>query len=101
MPPARATAPRGRRRLVRTRAAALRLSMAGALVAGLLVAGGAVAGAPVATFTAGGSAKQVYATGLAGGAKVALLDRSGKQVASRTANALGGVLFRDVPPAAG
>ena len=87
---------------MRSNVASLRFALAGALVAGLLVAGGAAASSPPASsFTAQGSARQVYATGLPAGAHVALVDRSGRQVASRTVSALGGVLFRDVTPGAG
>ncbi|MCW2573280.1 MAG: peptidase, partial [Frankiales bacterium] len=84
---------------MRNHGTSLRFALVGALVAGLLVAGGAAAtgpAAPTTPFTAQGSARQVYATGVAAGAKVALLDGSGRQVATRTANSLGGVLFRDV-----
>jgi predicted acyl esterase len=89
---------------VRNHGASLRFALVGALVAGLLVAGGAAAtgpAAPSASFTAHGSARQVYATGVAAGAKVELLDNAGRQVATRTANSLGGVLFRDVNPGTG
>lgn len=86
---------------MRNHGAALRISLAGAVVAGLLVAAGATAAAPSTSFIAKGSAKQVYATGLSAGAKVALVDSSGRQVASRSASFLGGVLFRDVKPAVG
>ncbi len=80
-----------------------RIGLAGAMVAGLLVAAGAAtsSAAQAGALTPHGSARQVYATGLAAGAKVALVDSSGRQVASRSASALGGVLFRDVKPAAG
>ena len=81
--------------------ASLRISLVVALICGVVAAVGSSAAAPAPAFAAHGSAKQVYATGVAAGAKVALLDRSGRQVASRSANSLGGVLFRDVPPAAG
>jgi predicted acyl esterase len=88
--------------IVRSCGASLRFSLVGALVAGLLVAGGAAATTTQAgAFTAQGSAKQVYVTGVAAGAKTVLLDSAGRQVASRSANALGGALFRDVKPAAG
>src|SRR3954469_10493285 len=61
---------------VRTHASSLRIALAAALLAG------AVAGVTAATaadtsgdaFTVGGSAKQVYATGLPAGAHIALLD---------------------------
>jgi predicted acyl esterase len=80
-----------------------RISAAVAVLAGLLVVAGAAtsSAAPSVPLTAHGSARQVYATGLTAGQKVALVDSSGRQVASRSASSLGGVLFRDVKPAAG
>jgi predicted acyl esterase len=53
-----------------------------------------------APFSAHGSAKQVYATGLKPNAKVSLV-RNGKKVDSKRAGSLGGVLFRDVKPGSG
>ncbi|HEX8120496.1 MAG TPA: CocE/NonD family hydrolase [Solirubrobacteraceae bacterium] len=53
------------------------------------------------TFSARGSVEQVYVTGATAGAKMALLDRRGRQVAARQAGSLGGVLFRDVKPGDG
>ena len=50
------------------------------------------------SFTARGSAEQVYATGLPAGAQASLLDPAGQVVATRNANDLGGLLFRDVTP---
>ena len=52
-------------------------------------------------FEAKGSVEQVSATGLAPKAQVTLLDAAGRTVATRAANELGGVLFRDVAPRAG
>src|SRR4051794_20173448 len=52
-------------------------------------------------FDAHGSVEQVYATGLAPGAQVSLLDGSGAMVATRTVNDLGGTLFRNVTPGDG
>jgi predicted acyl esterase len=74
-----------------------------AVLVGVLAAPGApsVSAAPPPTFEAHGSAGQVYATGLTGGEKVTLLDTNGDTVATRSATALGGVLFRDVPPGSG
>ncbi|HET7416367.1 MAG TPA: CocE/NonD family hydrolase [Solirubrobacterales bacterium] len=60
---------------------------------------GAAAAEP--TFEAHGSVEQVYATGLAPGAQVSLLDGTGQLVASRNANSLGGTLFRNVAPGDG
>jgi predicted acyl esterase len=52
-------------------------------------------------FDAHGSVEQIYATGLPPGAQVSLLDSGGGTVATRTANDLGGTLFRNVPPGDG
>src|SRR6476661_6974328 len=57
--------------------------------------------AGAAGFSAHGSAKQVYATGLTPGGKVALVNASGKSVQTRKAGALGGALFRGVKPGTG
>jgi predicted acyl esterase len=87
--------------------AATRLRLTAALtgVFALLLVGLATVGpqadAAAGDFTAHGSARQVYATGLSGGAKVTLLDSHGQTVRSRTANPLGGVLFRHVKPGTG
>jgi predicted acyl esterase len=59
-----------------------------------------VAGAAPA-FEASGSVEQVYATGVPGGAAVTLRDGSGNEVASKNADELGGVLFREVKPGNG
>src|SRR3954467_14620618 len=62
----------------------------------------ALAGTGVAqAFSAHGSARQVYATGLKSKVKVALLDSSGRKVQSKRATGLGGVLFRSVKPGSG
>src|SRR4051812_16564730 len=52
-------------------------------------------------FIAKGSAEQVYVTGLAAGARATLVNGAGKDVATRTANPLGGMLFRNVKPGNG
>jgi predicted acyl esterase len=57
--------------------------------------------AEAASFEAGGSVEQVYATGLAPGAQVSLYDDEDAEVASKSANELGGVLFRNVAPGDG
>jgi predicted acyl esterase len=59
------------------------------------------AAASAASFDAQGSVEQVYATGLAPGASVSLLDGGGQTVATRNANQLGGTLFRNVTPGDG
>jgi predicted acyl esterase len=82
-------------------ATVLRLSVVGALIGGLLVAGGAAAKTAPAPLNAHGSAEQIYVTGATPGAKVAVLDSRGHQVATRTVNSLGGALFRDIAPGNG
>lgn len=57
--------------------------------------------ADAATFEARGSVEQVYATGLAPGAPVSLRDGAEQEVAAKSANELGGVLFRNVAPGSG
>jgi predicted acyl esterase len=57
--------------------------------------------ATATAFTAGGSVEQVYATGLTPGASTTLLSAKNKKVKTQKANALGGLLFRDVKPGGG
>ena len=52
-------------------------------------------------FSAKGSAKQVYVTGLPANAKATLIDAQGRRVQRKKANGLGGLLFRRVKPGAG
>ena len=54
-----------------------------------------------AAFEARGSVEQVYATGLTPGAPVTLADGQGQEVETRSANDLGGALFRKVTPGDG
>src|SRR5688500_670503 len=80
----------------------LRIAVATALVAGAGVTG--IAGAheaPTGMVDAHGSARQVYVTDLPRGAKAELLDRAGTAVATGTADAQGGLLFREVEPGTG
>ena len=70
--------------------------LCGALLASLVSASGAAA-----AVEARGSVEQVYATGLAPGAQVSLYDSEGGEVASKSSNSLGGVLFRNVAPGGG
>jgi predicted acyl esterase len=80
---------------------ALRITLVGSLLA-TLAAGVSIASASTtADFTAAGSARQVYATGLHAGSTVVLTDAKGRTVAKRKANYLGGVLFRNVRPGTG
>ena len=86
----------------RTGAHALVALVAGWLLAtGLLPTAGNVVAASSSSFTAVGSAEQVYATGLAPGASASLLGPTGHALATRPADALGGVLFRNVPAGSG
>ncbi|MDQ1457799.1 MAG: uncharacterized protein QOH28_3419 [Actinomycetota bacterium] len=68
------------------------------LVVGLMATARASA-APA--FRAVGSAKQVYVTGLAPSAQMSLLTPAGQTLKTQSADSLGGLLFRDVPPATG
>ena len=73
-------------------------------VLALLLGLGANAGAANAAapgFSAHGSAEQVYVTGLAPRARTSLLDRTGRTVATKRADGLGGLLFRNVEPGGG
>src|SRR6201996_9203134 len=70
------------------------------LLLSLMVGGAGVAQAAPA-FEAHGSVEQVYATGVAPGANVTLYNGSGGTVASKPADELGAVLFRDVTPGSG
>src|SRR3954470_22218768 len=75
-----------------------RRSIAAAVIAVVLFAG---SGAAEAAIDAHGSARQVYATGLAPRAPMQLLNRRGKTIAKKRADALGGVLFRGLGPGSG
>ncbi|HET7444746.1 MAG TPA: CocE/NonD family hydrolase, partial [Solirubrobacterales bacterium] len=57
--------------------------------------------AKAASFEARGSVEQVYATGLNPGAQVVLYDGLGQKVEAKSADDLGGVLFREVAPGPG
>jgi predicted acyl esterase len=57
--------------------------------------------AAAASFSARGSVEQVYVTGLPDGATVTLHQSGGAEIASQTANSLGGSLFREVPAGTG
>jgi predicted acyl esterase len=57
--------------------------------------------ASAASFDARGSVEQVYATGLPAGASTTLLGPADQVIATRNANNLGGVLFRNVEPGDG
>ena len=67
----------------------------------LLLPGSASAAEEAPPFEARGSVEQVYATGLPAGAQVSLYDGEGQEVATKSADGLGGVLFREVSPGDG
>jgi predicted acyl esterase len=69
------------------------------LAACLLAPGAASAQGP--PFSAAGSAEQVYVTGLAPNAQMSLLTRAGRRLSTQSADSLGGLLFRNVPPGDG
>ncbi|MDQ1481010.1 MAG: uncharacterized protein QOI44_1871 [Actinomycetota bacterium] len=71
------------------------------LVVGLMAAAIPQASAATPAFRAVGSVEQVYVTGLAPYAGMALLSPTGQTLKSKNADSLGGLLFRDVPPATG
>ena len=77
--------------------AAVALSVLTAVPADAAAAGGGASTALVAR----GSVEQAYVTGVQPGAQMILLNRSGRQVQSRHADALGGVVFRAVAPGRG
>jgi uncharacterized protein len=60
-----------------------------------------VTAASASAFTAQGSVNQVYATGLPANAEASLLNKSGATVYTQNADPQGGLLFRNVKPAAG
>ena len=62
----------------------------------LLLFGSAGAAEAAPSFDAHGGVEQVYATGLPAGAAVSLYDGEGHEVAAKSADGLGGVLFREV-----
>jgi uncharacterized protein len=68
-------------------------------VVACFVASASAVAAP--SFSARGSAEQVYVTGLAPNALMSLLTSSGKTLYTQDADSLGGLLFRNVPPGSG
>jgi predicted acyl esterase len=78
--------------------------VASAFVVGLLTASAASAASPRASapsFSAHGSAEQIYVTGLAPNARMSLVDRGGRRLSTQRADSLGGLLFRNVAPGSG
>jgi predicted acyl esterase len=66
-----------------------------------LTPGGAGAAEVAPALAAHGSVEQVYATGVSPGAKVTLYETGGNAVEAKSADQLGGVLFREVKPGGG
>jgi uncharacterized protein len=89
-----------RQRFVATALVVIMAASASALV---LPAGAWAANvrASTPTFSAQGSAEQVYVTGLASYARMSLLNHAGRTVATQSADSLGGLLFRNVAPGTG
>jgi hypothetical protein len=83
------------------------ISMAAVIALGLTATAGtspasaSAATAPAPTFSAHGSAEQVYVTGLAPSAQMSLVTSGGKTLYTQHADSLGGLLFRNVPPGSG
>src|SRR2546423_4228563 len=75
-----------------------RLSVGAAALAFAFMTG---AGVAEAKFDAHGSAGQVYVTGLGSHAQMSLLNSAGHTVATKRADGLGGLLFRNVKPGTG
>src|SRR5438067_13748210 len=88
--------PRGKvlRSTVRIRVASMAVVLTSA-------ASASAATAATPTFTAQGSAEQVYVTGLAPNAQMSLLTSTGTTLYTQNADSLGGLLFRNVPPGKG
>jgi uncharacterized protein len=90
--------------VVRRDARASFILMAAAFAMGLMMAASASAASSPAsapTVSAHGSAEQVYVTGLAPNAQMSLLTSSGAALYTQSADSLGGLLFRSVPPGSG
>ncbi|MDQ1476728.1 MAG: uncharacterized protein QOE62_1957, partial [Actinomycetota bacterium] len=88
-----------KRPTTRRSAVALAMLMSVSLAIGLMTSIRASAATPA--FRAVGSANQVYVTGLAPSAQMSLVTPAGQTLKTQKANSLGGLLFRDVPPASG
>jgi predicted acyl esterase len=69
------------------------------VLAAVLIAATSASAAP--SFSAHGSAEQVYVTGLAPNAQMSLITPQGTTLYTQDADSLGGLLFRNVPPGSG
>jgi len=79
------------------------MAIAAAIVTAATAAGSCAATARAATPTlnAHGSAEQVYVTCLAPDARMSLITPTGAALETQSADSLGGLLFRNVPPGRG
>jgi hypothetical protein len=84
--------------VLRRRVRASACALAATVALGLITAAGASA---AASFSAHGSAEQVYVTGLAPNAQMSLITPAGTTLYTQPADSLGGLLFRNVPPGNG
>src|SRR4249919_2407354 len=75
----------------------VRLAVGAAALAIAFMAGAGAAQA----FSAHGSVRQVYATQVGPGAQMSLLNGQGGTIATKRADAQGGILFRNVTPGTG
>ncbi len=83
------------------RSAVLALGACASVLLAVLTPVVASATAPTPSFSAAGSAEQVYVTGLPPSAQMSLLTSAGQVLATQKADSLGGLLFRNVPPGRG
>ena len=72
-----------------------------ALIGVVLASACMTSAAAAAGYVAHGSVEQVYVTGLGAGARMSLLNHAGRRIATKRADSLGGLLFRNVRPGAG
>ena len=79
----------------------LLLCAAAAAACVLLAAAAAAARAAAPSFSAHGSAEQVYVTGLSANEATTLRNAAGRVVATQKADSLGGIVFRNVQPGSG
>src|SRR5262245_34890238 len=96
--------PSGRQHAMPTRRESRRSARAFAALTSVVLVTGLMATARASAapaIRAAGSAKQVYVTGLAPSASMSLISPAGKAIKTQSANSLGGLLFRNVPPATG
>ena len=84
--------------VLRRRVRASACSILVVLAVGLIAATSASA---ASSFSASGSAEQVYVTGLSPNAQMSLITPQGTTLYTQNADSLGGLLFRNVPPGTG